>query len=145
MIPRGATSLIAKEVRGMQIDMLSQTMTPEERDHVDERKFVEAKFAARDLQGMLVSSTEADRRKAQRAQQAQEAKEQQDRVIDAQVRDTLAGAYKNISQGQKNKSAADATSIKAALDMIAAGEEPNETEGAGGGAGQSNTSGSKAR
>ena len=42
VIARGATSLIAKEVRGAQIDMLSQTLTPEERDHVDERKFVEA-------------------------------------------------------------------------------------------------------
>lgn len=143
VIPRGATSLIAKEVRGMQIDMLSQTMTPEERDHVNERKFVEAKFAARDLQGMLVSEAEADRRKSQRAQQAQEAKEQQDRVVDAQIRDTLAGAYKNISQGQKNKSAADATSVKAALDMIAAGEEPDETEGTSSGAGGSNTRGGK--
>jgi hypothetical protein len=42
VIARGATSLIAKEVRGMQVDTLSQTLTPEERDHVNERKFVQA-------------------------------------------------------------------------------------------------------
>lgn len=138
VIPRGATSLIAKEVRGAQIDMLSQTLTPEERDHVDERKFVEAKFAARDMQGMLVSPDEAERRKSQRAEVAAQAKAQQDELMAAQVKETLSGAFKNISQGQKNSANADQINVKSALDMIGAGE-PQNGEGQGNGAGGANS------
>lgn len=134
VIPRGATSLIAKEMRGQQIDMLSQTLTPDERDHVDERKFVEAKFASRDLQGMLVSPDEAKTRKDQRAQVAAKQAEQQDRMMEAQIKDTLAGAFKNVSQGQKNATAADKTSIETAVTMMENGKD--DTEGTAGGAGK---------
>jgi hypothetical protein len=40
VIARGATSLIAKEVRGIQTDVLAQTLTPEDRDWIDEEKFI---------------------------------------------------------------------------------------------------------
>jgi hypothetical protein len=130
VIPRGATSLIAKEVRGTQIDMLSQTLTPEERDHVDERKFVEAKFAVRDLEGMLVSPDEADRRKSARAAQMAQQQELADKVTVAGIRKTSAEAYKNVSQGQKNVANAQGTAIKSAFEMIDAGEQ-NGTEANG--------------
>lgn len=134
VIPRGATSLIAKEVRGMQIDMLSQTLTEDERDHIDERRFIEAKFAARDMQGMLVSADEAERRKGQRAQVAAEQASKQDEMITAEIKKTLSDAYKNISQGQKNAANADQVAVKSALSMIESGEkdEPQGTTGAGG-------------
>jgi len=133
VIPRGATSLIAKEVRGAQIDMLSQTLTPDERDHVNERKFVEAKFASRDLQSMLVSEDEADRRKAGRAEEAARQAEQANRMTEAQIREVASNAFKNVSQGQKNTANADATQVKAATDMITAGEPSgNEQQGQGG-------------
>ena len=44
VIARGATSLIAKELRGQQIDQLVSTLTPEEKIHADMRKLVEARF-----------------------------------------------------------------------------------------------------
>lgn len=128
VIPRGATSLIAKEVRGSQIDMLSQTLTPDERDHVDERKFVEAKFASRDMLGMLVSEDVAARNKSARAQTAAEQAELQKRGAEAEIRKTLSDAYKNIAQGQKNAANADQVAIKTATDMISNGEAPNEPE-----------------
>lgn len=133
VIPRGATSLIAKEVRGAQIDMLSQTLTPDERDHIDERKFVEAKFASRDLQGMLVSPDEADRRKSQRAEVAAQQAQQQSELVAAQIKETLTGAFKNVSQGQKNSAAADQTSVKSALEMMSAGDQNGERPGNGAG------------
>lgn len=136
VIARGATSLIAKEVRGMQIDMLSQTLTPDERDHVDDRKFVEAKFASRDMKGMLVSPDEAKRRQAQRAQVAAKQAEQQDRLTEATIQDVKAGAFKSVTQAQSNAAKADATGVKAAIDMMTAGEPDGAgAQGAGGGAG----------
>lgn len=129
VIPRGATSLIAKEVRGAQIDMLSQTLTPEERDHLDERKFVEAKFAARDLAGMLVSEDEAERRKQGRAQAASEQEERASRMVEAEIKKTLTDAFKNVAQGQKNSANADQTALESATKMIESqGAAPNEQE-----------------
>lgn len=121
VIARGATSLIAKEVRGMQMDQLAVTLTPEEKIHVDERKFVEARFAARDLTGLLVPADEAKRRQAANATRAQEMAEQQKELMAAEVRKTLSDAFKNIAQGQKNAANADAVGVKAALDVLEKG------------------------
>lgn len=130
VIARGATSLIAKEVRGTQIDMLSQTLTPEERDHVDERKFVEAKFASRDMQGMLVSEDEAKLRKKVKADNAAASAAKQDEMITAQIKEVLSQAFKNVSQGQKNAAGADKTQVEAADIMMTPPEDPNAGQGA---------------
>lgn len=132
-IPRGATSLIAKEVRGQQIDVLSQTLTPDERDHVDERKFVEAKFASRDLQGMLVTPDEAKTRKEGRAQVAAQQAEQQHRMVEAQIRDVNAGAFKSVTQGQKNAASGDKTAVETAMAMM---ENGQDEQGTGDGVGE---------
>ena len=132
VIARGATSLVAKEVRGTQIDLLSQTLTPEERDHVDERRFVEAKFAARDLQGMLLSEDRVKEVKAAKAAAAAEAEEMAKERARAETRDILTNAAKNVAQAQVNTAKADGVSIKAAMDMMASQEEPPApTQGAG--------------
>ncbi len=136
VIPRGATSLIAKEVRGMQIDALSQTLTPDDMDHVDQRRFTEAKFASRDLQSMLVSPDQAERNKANRAQAAAAEAQLQQGLVAAQTKETLSGAFKNVAQGQKNTAGAQATNVKAAIDMIQAGE-PDGNEGSNGAGGSS--------
>lgn len=132
-IPRGATSLIAKEVRGAQLDILAQTLSPDERDHINDRKFVEARFAARDLAGLLVSADEARRRQDGRAQLAQADKDKQIEMLDANIKKVLADAFKGIAQGQKNAANADETSVKTALSMMGAGAD-DEQQGTGGGA-----------
>lgn len=121
VIARGATSLIAKEVRGAQMDQLAVTLSPEERTHVDDRKFVEARFAVRDLQGLLVSPEEAKRRQDAGAARAQEMATQQKELLQAEIRKTLSDAFKNIAQGQRNAANADAISVKAALDVLEKG------------------------
>lgn len=130
VIARGATSLIAKEIRGIQVDQLAATLSPEERIHVDERKLVEARFAVRDLTNLLVSPDEAKRRQAQAAQAAQEQQAQMQEMSAAQIRKTLAEAFKNVSQGQKNIGAAEATTINAALDVLERGAQ-SEADQAG--------------
>ena len=131
VIARGATSLIAKEVRGIQVDQLATTLQPEDWLHVDRRKFTEARFASRDLTSMLVSPEEADRRKQaqdqQAAQQAQTAQQQ----MEAEIRKVLSDAFKNISQGQKNSAMADAASVDAALKLLEAGVNSALTQQAG--------------
>jgi hypothetical protein len=131
VIARGATSLIAKEVRGIQVDTLVATLTPEERDHIDERKLVEQRFAVRDMQDVLVPPVEAERRRQARQAQMQEQQEQMRALAQAEVRKTLADAFKAITQGQKNAAAADAQNVNAALEVLAAGSEGEEIEGEG--------------
>lgn len=118
VIARGATSLIAKEVRGMQLDQLAATLTPEEKMHVDERKFVEQRFAVRDMADLLVPLDEAKRRQAAQQQQQQMQQNQQQEMSEATVRKLLADAYKNIAQGQKNTATADAEQVNTALAML---------------------------
>ena len=123
VIARGATSLIAKEVRGMQLDQLAVTLTPEERMHVDDRKFVEARFAVRDLDDILVSADEAKRRKQAADAANAAAQEKQGQMLDAQIRKTAADAYKGITQGNKNSANADTTLAKSALELVNKGME----------------------
>lgn len=121
VIARGATSLIAKEVRGMQIDQLATTLTPGEALHVDERKMVVARLRVRDLDDLLVSEEEAIRRKAQQdAGLAAQQKQAQD-LAEANVRKLLSDAFKNIAQGQKNSVAADSDVVNTALALLEAG------------------------
>lgn len=125
VIARGATSLVAKEMRGMQIDSLAQTMSPEDMDYVDRRKFVEARFKVRDLEGMLLPEDEVMRNQAMRSQQADQQQQLQQEVIRAEIRKTLSDAYKAITQGAKNSANADATTANAALSILMAGLDSN--------------------
>ena len=139
VIARGATSLIAKEVRGMQVDQLAQTLSEEDKMHVDERKFIEARFAVRDLAGLLVSPDEADRRKRARDEQAQQLQAQQQEMAQAQVRKVLSDALRNVAQSKKAETAAEAEAVTAMLDVLQRGlgvtdDGSQGQEGSGGGA-----------
>lgn len=127
VLARGATSLIAKEIRGMQIDQLATTLTEDEKLYVDHNKLAKARFTVRDLGDMLVSDDEAARRKQQQDQAQQEQQQKQTEAMEATIRKTLADAFKNITQGQKNSAMADAAQVKAALDIL----EKGLTGGAG--------------
>lgn len=121
VIARGATSLMAKELRGMQADSLVQTLKPEQMVHVDERKLTEAQVRARDMDDILVSPDEAARRQQQQDQQTQQQQDTQNRMMEATIRKTLADAFKGITQGQKNTAAADAQMVDAAMDILERG------------------------
>jgi hypothetical protein len=138
VIARGATSLIAKEVRGMQVDQLASTLQPEEKQYVDMRKLVDARFKVRDLGNMLLSPADFARNQAQQAQEADDQKKQAQELAEANVRKLLSDAYKNIAQGQKNTAAADAHSVDAALALLEKGltnvDDQEEAAGDSGGA-----------
>lgn len=121
VVARGATSLMAKEMRGLQVDALAQTMRDEEWDHVDDRKFIEARLRTRDLEGLLVPESEALEKRDLRKQAMAQAQAEQQKMVEAQVREILSQAFKNITQGQKNAAAADASTATAALKIMAEG------------------------
>ena len=136
VIARGATSLIAKELRGAQVDQLAQTLTPSEMMHVDERKLLIARIKARDLEDLLLPQSEVDRRQAAQAQTQSEQEQTQKELMEANIRKLLSDAYKNIAQGQKNVAASDAASVNSALQLLEKGmidlnananDEPDET------------------
>ena len=136
VIARGATSLIAKEIRGMQIDYLSSNLTPEEKLHVDERKLVEAKFRVRDFAGMLVSDEEYLRRKSSQDQAQGLVQQLQQQGQEATTRNLFAQAYKAMTQGQKNQVTANADAVAMAIDILQKhGDAALATAGQEGGAG----------
>jgi hypothetical protein len=121
VIARGATSLIAKEVKGEQADQLAQTLTPEEKIYVDAKKLLKVRLRARDMDDIMVSDSEAARRQAAQDQDQQKQEDQQDQMQQAQLRKLLTDGYKNMAAGQKNISAADATTISAFIDILERG------------------------
>jgi hypothetical protein len=126
-IARGATSLIAKEVLGLQLDNLAQTLTEEEKMYVNMRNFARARVRARDLQvdDIIVGDAEADRRE-QAAQQDRAAQQEQNRrMVEAEIKQVLSAVLKNIAQAGKNAAGAEATTAKVILDAIEKGVSPN--------------------
>ena len=132
VIARGATSLVAKEVRGIQLDMLAQTLTPEDRDWIDEAEFVRQRLASRDMQGLMLTKTEAMQNRQGRTAQAAQMQAAELQALQAEIRNQLSQAFKNITQGQKNSAAADATTADSALSILEHGmSDGNEgTQGA---------------
>ena len=97
----------------MQVDQLAATLRPEEMEHVDPRKLIEKRFEVRDLTDMLLDVAEVERRQAAGAQKAAQQEAMQTELLQATIRDTLAGAFKDIAQGQKNIATTEKTRIDA--------------------------------
>jgi hypothetical protein len=123
VIARGATSLVAKEVRGIQTDLLASTLTPEDRDWIDEEEFIRQRLATRDMQGLMLSKDEAMTNRSGRLAAQAEMSDLEKETMKAEIRKTLADAFKSITQGQKNSATADATTTNTALDILVAGQE----------------------
>ena len=121
VIARGATSLMAKELRGMQADELVKTLTPQDEPYVDRKKLLSARLRARDMDDIMPPQTEIDRRLAQDAQNSQMQQDQQNKMFEANLRKILADAFKGVTQGQKNTAAADADTVNAVMQLLEKG------------------------
>ena len=106
---KGSTSLIAKEVRGTQLDQFVQTLTPEEAQYVETYELLKERAYSRDLtDNVIVTRAEADRIKQSQAEQQQKQSAQADEMARVQIRTGLADALKAVSQANKNQAAANA-------------------------------------
>jgi len=129
-VARGATSLIAKEVLGLQLDNLAQTLTDEEKRYVNFRKLARARVRVRDLDSddIIYDDATCDQIDQQQQQQQQQLQDLQTQQLQAQVRQVLAGALKDIAQAGKNVAAADATTANVILSALEKGLEPDQLD-----------------
>lgn len=121
VVARGASSLIAKEVRGMILDNLAQTLTPDERRYMNAYDLLRERLAARDidlLSGIICSKDEAKQRDEQAAADARRKQEQMDDLLRAEVRKSLAEGVKALTQADKNSAAADQTTAKTLVETM---------------------------
>jgi hypothetical protein len=121
IIARGATSLVAKEVRGLQMDQLATTLLDEEKREINFRKFSRARLKVRDMDDLLVSDEESDRRAKAANDSATQQQDMMQKTAEATVRKLLSDAFKNIATAQKNMAGADATNVQTALDLLERG------------------------
>ena len=131
VIARGATSLMAKEMRGMQADQLATTLTPDEQVEVDGRKLLKVRLQSRDMEDIMVSEDESARRRAQQAQTQSEQQDMEKQAQQAEIRKTLSDAFRNIASGQQHSANADSASVKTALDLLQQGIDNGLVEGTG--------------
>jgi hypothetical protein len=122
-LARGATSLIAKEVLGIQLDNFANTIHPKEEPYVKFRELARARARVRDLvvEDIIMNDAEADAADAGIAQSQQTEQAMVTKEREAAIRLNLADALKAVTQGGKNSSAADATTAKVILDALEKG------------------------
>lgn len=130
VVPRGATSLVAKEVRGMAIDQMSTNLPEEEKRYLNHYAMLQERLRSRDFDAgsMVCTPEEAKARDDAAAQQVQAQTQQMSELTAAEIRKTLADAVKAITQADKNAAGADAATIKSTLDALSAGalNEPGD-------------------
>lgn len=114
-VARGATSLIAKEVRGMAIDELARSITPEEKLYVNWKGMLAQRLSSRDipLLDVMVDDAEAARREKGQAESQAKDKATMNQLLEAEIRESVANAVKNLSQADKNAALANATTYDA--------------------------------
>jgi len=136
-IARGSTSLIAKEVRGMALDMLGQTLQPEEKRYVKWHKLLQEKMKVRDVDvtGVVVDADEATAIDAAADQQAQQDKLDMQELLKAEVRKLLADATKSLTQSDKNSTGSEVAQFNAILGGLESGVTPTDVHAARSGAG----------
>lgn len=118
-VAKGATSLIAKEVRAYALDNLRQTLDDEERLYIDDQKMLTQRLMARDIQAedIMASEEQVKQRLEQRAKKQQEAEDQAREMFAAELRATITQALKDASQAKKNLDNADAASVQAMVQL----------------------------
>jgi len=135
-VAKGATSLIAKEVRAFALDNLKQTLDEEEMVYVDSRKLLRQRMMARDIpfEDIAASDEEVERRQQEQAQKLQEAEQQARDMFAAQLKESLTDALKNAAQAKKHLDNADVSSIEGMVKLMeannergVAGEQPAST------------------
>lgn len=126
-LARGATTLIAKEVQGMLIDQIGQTLTDEEKPYLNARGLLRARMKARDLQvaDIVYDDAKCDQIDEQRRQAAEKQAQQADQMLQANVRKTLSDVLKNIAQANKNAAGAEAEIANTILKALEAGLNPD--------------------
>jgi hypothetical protein len=125
IIARGSTSLIAKEVLSQALEAFRAGITEDERPHINVRNLLEQRAKANDIptDELLVSKDEAAAtiKATQDAHQAQT--ELQKELINAQVQDVLAAAFKKVAEAHKADGKMGIEVFQAVVDALHQGQQ----------------------
>lgn len=129
-IPRGASSLMAKEVRAVSLDQLDATLTPEQRIYINEEALLKERLSVRDLplDKLLATPEEVKQRKDAAAAAAEEQKAQTNAMFQANLRTLQTEALKDTAQAQKNMDMADVATFNAMIAAIEKGAGIDELQ-----------------
>ena len=127
-VAKGATSLIAKEVRAFQLDNLKATLDEEDMVYIDREKLIKQRLMARDVPELdvMASESEVKRRLEQQAQQAEADQKRADRVFEIEMREREAEILKDSAQAKKNLDTADSTAAKTVATLTETGAKVDE-------------------
>lgn len=122
-VAKGATSLIAKEVRAFQLDNLKATLDEDDMVYIDREKLVRQRLAARDVASLdvMASETEIKRRLQQKTEQAEAEQAKMDRIFEMEMRERQSEILKDSAQAKKNLDTADATAAKTVANLTDTG------------------------
>lgn len=102
VIPKGSTSLIAKEVRAYALDNFKATCTPDELVYLNPKKFLEERAKARDIPKEVFEADDVVKQKLERqSQDVQRQQAQQEALATAQIRKVLSDAVKNLAMAEQ--------------------------------------------
>lgn len=122
-VARASSSLVAKEVRGMQLDQFMQMLTPQEQAYIKGYKMLIERAKVRDLpiDEVIVTESEADLIDKQQQEAAAAENQKQEELIAATIRKLLSEALKNLTQGDKNAAVADAETATTTMEILERG------------------------
>lgn len=127
-IPKGASSLMAKEVRAVALDRFASTLTPEDRQYINEEELLKERMQVNDLplDRLMATPEQVKERKDAQAQQAQIAQQQAEQMFQAQLRAMQTEALKDMAQAQKNMDTGDAVALRALVEALKTGASIDE-------------------
>lgn len=102
VVARGSSSLIAKEVLAESLDQLRATITEDELPYVNARKLFQQRMKARDIpiEEVMEEEAVAEQKIAAQQQAAAEAAAGQKELVEAQVKEVLSKAFKNVQSAE---------------------------------------------
>lgn len=132
VIPRGSTSLIAKEVLSNALNEFRASVMPDEAPHVNSRGLLIARCKANDLPVDSIILDEDAANANVKAQQDAMSSQQGAAVslIHAQVQEALASAFKNAAMGRKADSSISTEVFEALIHALEAGASAQAAAGA---------------
>lgn len=124
-VGRGATTLMAKEIRAYSLDNLAQTLLEEERDFINMEGLARQRLATRDLplDELMVDNETAKQNREARLQSQQMDQEQMMQRFEEEMRNLRADTFKQLAQGKKNLDGVDIDLFRAIVDAMEAGQD----------------------
>lgn len=119
-IAKGAMSLVAKEIRGYQLDSFVQTLTAEERQYVNWYELALERGRVRDLpiDSVFVDKSTAQQQDQKMSEDAAEQRETQNDLIDASVRKVLAETLESVSKAENSNAQAASTTVQTMIEAM---------------------------